>query len=136
MVVIVLLQRIGTGRGRAEFPMQVQGFRPKPVHQDRHASGRAMVAAAAYMALIARHLRILAVRSSIPALQLACYTRRHGPDFRSSKFHHLQEFTTVFYREDDAIHHVSACVSLQAFFEGLGSPECSFMQGLTRLPLT
>jgi hypothetical protein len=78
MVVIVLLQRIGTGRGRAEFPMQVQGVRPKAVHQDRHASGRAMVAAAAYMALIARHLRILAVRSSISALQLACYTRRHG----------------------------------------------------------
>lgn len=45
MVVMVLLQRIGTGRGRAEFPMQVQGVRPKAVHQDGHASGRVMVAA-------------------------------------------------------------------------------------------
>lgn len=54
MVVIVLPQWIGTGRGQAEFPMQVQGVHPKAVYQDRHASGRAMVAAAAaYMALIA-----------------------------------------------------------------------------------
>ena len=46
----------GTGRGRAEFPMQVQGIGPKAIHQDRHESGRAMAAvaaAAAYMALIA-----------------------------------------------------------------------------------